>query len=159
MSSNPLPSFSDLEIITEDSESETASTGFSNTRSRTSSISEFSSSQIAYGSSSGPSASTRSKRKGKKNKNLPPLPTSLTAAKQLLATKAHVNLKDYPQARHEARNTSKKENVVKRPAENFAHLVHPSRRALVNYTMETGKFVKKGKAKNEWLNPMLTSMD
>lgn len=137
MSSNPLPSFSDLEIITEDSEDPSLV-----------STNPSSGVQIPNPTSAGPSSSKANKKgKGKKSKNLPPLPTSLSQAKHLLATKAHVNLKDYMAARHEARYNSRKENIPKGPATNFAYLVHPSQRALINYTLETGKFIKRNKAK------------
>jgi len=154
MSSNPLPEFSDLEIITENSE--TASTVSDLGGSTMSSIS-LRSSQMYQPVSSGPAASTKSKKKGKKNKNLPPLPTSLTEARQLLQTKAHVNLKDYMAARQKARGSAKKDRTSG-PAQNFAYLVHPSRRALIQYTIDTEKFVNKNKAKNEWLGPMLEQM-
>jgi hypothetical protein len=154
MSSIPLPEFSDLEIITEDSE--TASTVSDLSGSTMSSIS-LRLSQMYHPVSSGPSASTKSKKKGKKNKNLPPLPTSLKQAREILATKAHVNLKDYMAARHKARGSARKDRNLG-PAENFAYLVHPSRRALIQYTIDTEKFVNKKKAKNEWLGPMLEQM-
>ena len=145
MSSNPIPSFSDLEIITEDSEDPSLV-----------SINPSSGVQTPNPISAGPSASKGNKKgKGKKSKNLPPLPTSLSQAKHLLATKAHVNLKDYVAARNTAKNNASKENVPKTPAKNFAHLVHPSQSALIRYTRKTGKIFPKNKAKNEWLQPML----
>ena len=144
MSSNPLPSFSNLEIITEDSEDASISADASNAH-------------ILNSTSAGPSASKlKNKAKGKgKKEDLPPLPTSLKQAKLLLATKAHVNLKDYIAARITAKNNASKENVPKTPAKNFAHLVHPSQSALIKYTRKTGKIFPKKKAKNEWLQPML----
>jgi hypothetical protein len=140
MSSNPLPSFSNLEIITEDSEDASTSAIAGNARNHNS-------------TSSGPSAS-KPESKGKKG-DLPPLPTSLKQAKHLLATKAHVNLKDYMAARNKVKNNSSKDNVPKTPAKNFAHLVHPSHWALIKYTRKTGKIIPRNKAKNEWLQPML----
>jgi hypothetical protein len=158
MSANPLPSFSDLEIVTEDSEDAESSAYNSNSPSTQSIVTHITTVNTPTSTSVGPSAS-KPNRKGKgKKANLPPLPTSLTQAKHLLATKAHVNLKDYMVARHEARYNSRKDNIPKGPATNFAYLVHPSQRALINYTLDTGKFIKKGKAKNEWLQPMLKTI-
>jgi hypothetical protein len=154
MSSNPLPSFSNLGIIDEDSEVALRSVVSSNV-----SISDNASDDTAS-NFTGPSASIQSSttsRKGNKSKTLPALPTSLTQAKHLLATKAHVNLVDYMHARGLQTSSSKKGNVEV-PSKNFAYLDHPSRNALVRYTKQTGKIFPRKKAKNEWLQPILKEL-
>lgn len=98
----------------------------------------------------------KSKGKGKKGKGrkaLPPIPTSLCQARLLLNSKAHVNIVDLM---HAQRNWKKA--ITGNQPQSLAYLLHPSVRALVEYTMEEGKFVKKI-AKNEWLQPLLRGME
>ena len=103
-------------------------------------------------------ASTRSKkRKSKKARNLPPLPTTLTQAKNLLMRRARVNLWDYMAARDPDMPDPKsnKEKVIGGPPKNYAYLVWPNQKALVEYTLRTQMIVSKDKAKEEWLQPVL----
>ena len=85
-----------------------------------------------------------------KNNSLPPIPTSCTEAKKLLNEKAHVNLVDYFAAR--------KALPVPGQEKDYAKLLFRSREAVVRYTIKTKKFVPRGDAKNEWLQPLLRTM-
>jgi hypothetical protein len=106
--------------------------------------------------STGPSVTPRSKSggkgkgKGKGKKSLPPVPTTLTQARLLLNTQAHVNIVDLMQAQQ-----NWKKAVKGNKHQSLAHLAHPSIKALVRYTMEEEKFIKRKTAKNEWLQPLL----
>lgn len=150
MSSNPLPSFSNLDIISEDDD--TASTAATTSLGSNASISQMS-------TTSGSSASTQSTstQAGTTNvETLPPLPTSLRQAKLILENRAHVNMVDYVAARKTAKFNARKGKLgVHGQAKNFAHLVHPSKRALIKYTQDTEKIYPRQRAKNEWLAPML----
>ncbi|GMK56315.1 hypothetical protein CspeluHIS016_0301550 [Cutaneotrichosporon spelunceum] len=66
------------------------------------------------------------------NPNLPPLPLSKTKARELLSTRAHVNIVDYLNARAAL-------NISPVPWGAFKHLVHPSRGALVAYIRKSSK--------------------
>lgn len=103
-------------------------------------------------------ASTHTKkRKSKKARNLPPIPTTLTQAKNLLMRRAHVNLWDYMAAREPDMPDPKsnEEKVIGGPPKNYAYLVWPNQKALVEYTLRTEKIVSKDQAKEEWLQPVL----
>jgi len=103
-------------------------------------------------------ASTHTKkRKSQKARKLPPLPTTLTQAKNLLMRRAHVNLWDYMAAREPDMPDprSNQEKVIGGPPKNYAYLVWPNQKALVEYTLKTGKYVYKDQAKEEWLQPVL----
>jgi hypothetical protein len=71
-----------------------------------------------------------------------PLPHSLTHAATLLKEHAHVNLRDYFEAHRKG-------------GSDYSGLLFPTRKALIAYTKETGKYVDKESAKKEWLQPLL----
>lgn len=91
-------------------------------------------------------------RGGKKRnqKALPPIPTSLTQAKDLLKQKAHVNINDYFEARAEP--------VPRGQRRDLSHLLHSSSQAMINYTVRTGNYTPKKHAKDEWLQPLMRDM-
>jgi hypothetical protein len=108
-----------------------------------------------------PSLSTGKKKKNKaKKRNLPPLPKTLTQAKKILMRRAHVNLWDYMAARAPDMPDPKHDDeVVGSPHKNYAHLVWPSQKALVEYTLRTKKIVYLDQAKEEWLQPVLKDIE
>jgi hypothetical protein len=85
-----------------------------------------------------------------KNNALPPIPTTCTDAKKLLKDKAHVNLVDYFAARQVPLAAGEERDYV--------HLLHPSREAVVVYTRKHKKYIPRGDAKEEWLQPLLKTM-
>ena len=90
------------------------------------------------------------KRKSDKNEALPSIPTSCTAAKKLLQDKVHVNLVDYFAAREVP--------VTEGELKDYTHLLFPSREAAVMYSRKTKKYIPRGEAKAEWLQPLLMTM-
>jgi len=92
----------------------------------------------------------RANKKANENNSLPPIPTSCNQAQKLLKEKAHVNLVDYFAAR--------KIPIAPGEERDYSNLLHPSREAVVMYSRETKKFVPRGEAKEEWLQPLLKTM-
>lgn len=76
-----------------------------------------------------------------------PLPTSLTQAKNLLETKAHVNINRYRKARSDP---NREEGVGA-----YADLVFPNAWAMIRSTRGKGDYADLGSVKEEWLNPLL----
>lgn len=89
----------------------------------------------------------RANKKANENNSLPPIPTSCNQAQKLLKEKAHVNLVDYFAAR--------KIPIAPGEERDYYDLLHPSREAVVMYSRETRKFVPRGEAKEEWLQPSM----
>ena len=71
--------------------------------------------------------------------------------------RAHVNLWDYMAAREPDMPDPKsnQEKVIGGPPKNYAYLVWPNQKTLVEYTLRTRKIVSKDQAKEEWLQPVL----
>lgn len=75
-----------------------------------------------------------------------PLPQSISSAKRLLKTHAHVNLADY---------LAERKNAPRQHGGDYSHLVYSSAMAMRRYTIETGKYIRVKAAKREWLQPLL----
>jgi hypothetical protein len=135
---DPIPSSASLSSISEDSDFDSVSDL---------SYYTITSASVKKGKGKGKG------KKGKGKKALPPIPTSLCQARLLLKTKAHVNIIDLM---HAQRNWKKA--IKGNQPKSLAYLLHPSVRALVEFTMEEEKFVKRKTAKNEWLQPLLRGM-
>ena len=71
-----------------------------------------------------------------------PLPQSTSAARKFLKQHIHVNIKDYMAAR-------------RRGDSDYGELLFHSRKALIAYTRENERYVKKDFAKKLWLQPLM----
>lgn len=91
--------------------------------------------------------------------DLPALPTSLNKVKQLLKEEAHVNLKDYMDARTRTRTRAHSSGPRVDRQGNLSHLVFPSAKAMIKYTRKHRKFAKINVVKSEWLNPLLRTFN
>lgn len=83
---------------------------------------------------------------------LPSLPQSLTQARRLLKERAHVNIVEYLKARADPDRHAKHDGEA---AGKYADLVHPSASAMMREARRQHKFLPVGKAKTEWLEPLL----
>jgi hypothetical protein len=92
----------------------------------------------------------KANKKARENNCLPPIPTTCTQAQKLLKEKAHVNLVDYFAARQVPLDAGGERD--------YSDLLFDSREAVVMYSRKTKKYVPRGEAKEEWLQPLLKTM-
>jgi hypothetical protein len=92
----------------------------------------------------------KANQKASENNALPPIPTTCAEAKKLLKEKAHVNLVDYFAARQVP--------LAAGEGRDYSNLLFDSREAVVMYSRKTKKYVPRGEAKEEWLQPLLKTM-
>jgi hypothetical protein len=92
----------------------------------------------------------KANKEARENNVLPPIPTSCTQAQKLLKEKAHVNLVDYFAARQIPLAAGEERD--------YSNLLFDSREAVVMYSRKTKKYVPRGEAKEEWLQPLLKTM-
>jgi hypothetical protein len=85
---------------------------------------------------------------------LPPLPTSLTQAKIMLKSKAHVNIVDYIQER----KAPAPKNTSPGQPRDMTHLLFPSASALRRYTIEKKRYAKSKQVNDAFLAPLLKEM-
>lgn len=82
----------------------------------------------------------------------PPLPQTLTKARQLLKERGHVNIVEYLDARNDPARRANHEGEA---AGKYADLVHPSAGAMRRHTVREKKFMPVIAVKMEWLEPLL----
>jgi hypothetical protein len=92
----------------------------------------------------------KANQKASENNALLPIPTTCGEAKKLLKEKAHVNLVDYFAARQVPLAVGEERD--------YSNLLFDSREAVVMYSRKTKKYVPRGEAKEEWLQPLLKTM-
>lgn len=85
-----------------------------------------------------------------RSSHLPPSPTSLTQANNLLKAHVHVNIKDYL--------TERRKPIPAGQTRDMSHLLFPSTSALIRYTVQNKRFAKPSVVKDAYLEPLMREM-